>query len=111
MFKADWPAPLSIKTAISTREGGVSLPPYDGLNLGSHVNDRPDAVAQNRQLFRQQLLLVEQLRHFAVAGEAFEVFFRSGIGLVCPIIETNVEIHPLSKPAKRAIVARGIGWG
>ncbi len=54
MFKADWPAPLSIKTAISTREGGVSLPPYDGLNLGSHVNDRPDAVAQNRQLFRQQ---------------------------------------------------------
>ena len=54
MFKADWPAPFNVKTAISTREGGVSLPPYDGLNLGSHVNDRPDAVAQNRQLFRQQ---------------------------------------------------------
>lgn len=54
MFQADWPAPLSIKTAISTREGGVSLPPYDGLNLGSHVNDRPEAVAQNRQLFKQQ---------------------------------------------------------
>jgi YfiH family protein len=29
------------------------LSPYDGLNLGSHVDDRPDAVAQNRQLFRQ----------------------------------------------------------
>lgn len=54
MFKADWPAPFHIKTAISTREGGVSLPPYDGLNLGSHVNDRPEAVAQNRQLFKQQ---------------------------------------------------------
>lgn len=54
MFKADWPAPFNVKTAISTREGGVSLPPYDGLNLGSHVNDRPEAVAQNRQLFRQQ---------------------------------------------------------
>lgn len=54
MFKADWPAPLNVKTAISTREGGVSLPPYDGLNLGSHVNDRPEAVAQNRQLFKQQ---------------------------------------------------------
>jgi YfiH family protein len=54
MFKADWPAPLNVKTAISTREGGVSLPPYDGLNLGSHVDDRPEAVAQNRQLFKQQ---------------------------------------------------------
>jgi YfiH family protein len=54
MFKADWPAPFNVKTAISTREGGVSLPPYDGLNLGSHVNDRPEAVSQNRQLFKQQ---------------------------------------------------------
>jgi YfiH family protein len=54
MFKADWPAPFNVKTAVSTREGGVSLPPYDGLNLGSHVNDRPEAVAQNRPLFKQQ---------------------------------------------------------
>jgi YfiH family protein len=54
MFNADWPAPSHIKTAVSTREGGVSLPPYAGLNLGSHVNDSPDAVAQNRQLFKQQ---------------------------------------------------------
>jgi polyphenol oxidase len=53
MFRADWPAPFHIRTAISTRQGGVSLSPYDGLNLGSHVDDRPDAVAQNRQLFRQ----------------------------------------------------------
>jgi hypothetical protein len=54
MFQADWPAPSNVKTAISTREGGVSLPPYNGLNLGSHVNDNPQAVAQNRQLFRLQ---------------------------------------------------------
>jgi YfiH family protein len=54
MFKADWPAPFNVKTAVSTREGGVSLPPYDGLNLGSHVHDRPEAVARNRQLFKQQ---------------------------------------------------------
>ena len=53
MFKADWPAPSTIHTAISTRQGGVSLPPYAGLNLGSHVNDSALAVAQNRQLFKQ----------------------------------------------------------
>lgn len=54
MFKADWPAPSHVKTAISTRQGGVSLPPYAALNLGSHVDDQPEAVLQNRQLFRQQ---------------------------------------------------------
>lgn len=54
MFKADWPAPSHVKTAISTREGGVSLAPYTGLNLGSHVSDSAQAVAQNRQLFMLQ---------------------------------------------------------
>lgn len=54
MLKADWPAPFHVKTAISTREGGVSLAPYSGLNLGSHVSDSAQAVAQNRQLFIQQ---------------------------------------------------------
>ena len=54
MFKADWPASSQVKTAISTREGGVSLAPYTGLNLGSHVSDSAQAVAQNRQLCMQQ---------------------------------------------------------
>ncbi|MDR7120585.1 peptidoglycan editing factor PgeF [Rheinheimera soli] len=53
MFHADWPAPSHVQTAVSTRAGGVSLPPYDGLNLGSHVNDMHEAVLLNRQLFRQ----------------------------------------------------------
>lgn len=57
MIKADWPAPAQVKTAISTRDGGFSLPPYQGLNLGDHVADLPEAVAQNRQLFRQQALM------------------------------------------------------
>jgi YfiH family protein len=54
MLTADWPAPPAVKTAISTRQGGVSLPPYHGLNLGSHVLDQRQAVQQNRLLFRQQ---------------------------------------------------------
>ena len=54
MFKADWPAPMHVKTAISTREAGVSLAPYTGLNLGCHVSDSAQAVVQNRQIFRRQ---------------------------------------------------------
>lgn len=30
------------------RSGGVSLPPFDTLNLAEHVGDDPDAVAANR---------------------------------------------------------------
>ena len=35
--------------AFTTREGGVSRPPFDSLNLGVHVGDDPDAVAENRR--------------------------------------------------------------
>ncbi len=45
----DWPAPANIRAGTTLRNGGVSLPPYDSLNLGDHVGDDPAAVAENRQ--------------------------------------------------------------
>ena len=45
----DWPAPAHIQAVFTTRAGGVSLPPYDSLNLGDHVGDHPHAVASNRE--------------------------------------------------------------
>lgn len=33
---------------FTDRSGGVSAPPYASLNLGDHVGDDPDAVAENR---------------------------------------------------------------
>jgi len=51
----DWPdAPANVGALATTRAGGVSQGPYDdghgggGLNLGLHVNDDPQAVAENR---------------------------------------------------------------
>lgn len=46
----NWPAPSNVMAIQTTRLGGVSHAPYDSLNLGSHVNDNPKCVAQNRQL-------------------------------------------------------------
>jgi YfiH family protein len=37
------------RAAFSTRLGGVSEPPFDSLNLGILTEDRPEAVAENRQ--------------------------------------------------------------
>src|SRR4051812_25120619 len=44
-----WEAALTGATlTFSTRLGGVSVSPYDTLNLGLHVGDNPAAVLQNR---------------------------------------------------------------
>ncbi|MGF6151232.1 peptidoglycan editing factor PgeF [Pseudomonas fluorescens] len=45
----DWPAPARVKACVTTRAGGVSLAPFDSLNLGDHVDDNPEAVAENRR--------------------------------------------------------------
>lgn len=51
----NWPAPANVRALQTTRAGGVSLAPYNYLNLGSHVQDDPLHVAQNRQLLSQFL--------------------------------------------------------
>lgn len=44
----DWPAPPGVRALFTTRDGGVSAPPFDSFNLGDHVRDDPLAVAANR---------------------------------------------------------------
>jgi YfiH family protein len=67
----DWPAPASVKACVTTREGGVSEAPFDSLNLGDHVDDRPEAVAENRRRltdhFSIQPAWLQQVHGIAVA--------------------------------------------
>ena len=49
----DWPAPPQVRACVSTRAGGVSTGAYASLNLGDHVGDVPEHVAENRQRFQQ----------------------------------------------------------
>ncbi|VFS29174.1 Laccase domain protein yfiH [Serratia liquefaciens] len=44
-----WPMPGSVAACSSTRIGGVSLPPYDSLNLGAHCGDNLQHVEENRR--------------------------------------------------------------
>jgi len=60
MIYPQWPAPAHVKAVTTTREGGVSAPPYDSLNLADHVGDLPAAVARNRLTLAQQLGLPRQ---------------------------------------------------
>lgn len=54
-LKPDWPAPENVHAVCTTRSGGVSVAPFDSLNLGDHVGDAPAAVARNRQLVAETL--------------------------------------------------------
>ena len=50
-----WGAPKQIKTMITNRHGGFSQPPFDSLNLGSHVGDDPVVVQKNRDALKALL--------------------------------------------------------
>lgn len=51
----DWPAPAHVKALQTLRTGGVSLAPWQGLNLGDHVGDEGQHVAANRTTLRTLL--------------------------------------------------------
>ena len=51
-----WALPPGVHAVCSTRLGGVSQPPFDGFNLGGHVQDEPDTVTANRAIFQTQLV-------------------------------------------------------
>jgi len=57
LLEIDWLLPPGVRAACTTRKGGVSQPPWDSMNLGTHVGDAPDAVATNRERLKSLLQL------------------------------------------------------
>ena len=55
LLEPDWPAPARVRSAVTTRRGGVSTGVWASLNVATHVNDDPDNVYQNRALLRDAL--------------------------------------------------------
>jgi YfiH family protein len=50
-----WPAPENVNAVATTRLGGFSVEPFDGLNLAAHVGDDLAAVEANRALLQRRL--------------------------------------------------------
>lgn len=53
LLAVEWNPPRGVHAVMSTRVGGASAPPWRSLNLGDHVGDQPDRVAQNRERLRR----------------------------------------------------------
>jgi hypothetical protein len=56
-IQPDWPAPARVKAYVSQRQGGVSLAPYDSLNMATHVGDDLSTVLANRKRVAEHLSL------------------------------------------------------
>lgn len=54
-IQPDWPAPVNVHARVTTRSGGASTGPWQGLNLATHVGDDPAHVELNRAWLRAQL--------------------------------------------------------
>ena len=52
-IQPNWPAPENVKCVSTIRVGGLSLAPYDSLNLAVHVADHIEHVQLNRHRLRQ----------------------------------------------------------
>jgi polyphenol oxidase len=54
LITPDWAAPANVRAVMTTRRGGVSVAPWDSLNLGVHVGDSQGSVLQNRRRVREE---------------------------------------------------------
>lgn len=55
LLRPDWQLPPGVHAFVTTRHGGFSQDPYASCNLGHHVGDKAQAVANNRQLLANEL--------------------------------------------------------
>ena len=118
-----WPAPPGVHAWCSTRDGGVSAPPYDTLNLGDHVGDDPAAVAENRKRFAQALqarpVFLQQVHGRGVVrlaadtrdGTQADACWTTERGVACTMMVADCLPVPLADRAGRNVGAAHCGWG
>lgn len=120
----DWPQPKNVSSCSTTRAGGVSLPPFDSLNLGDHVDDRPEAVSENRQRLvelaqlPQQPVWLEQVHGTHVlhldGGEPknkqADAVYSNQAGQVCAIMTADCLPVLFCNQAGTEVAAAHAGW-
>jgi hypothetical protein len=120
----DWPAPSNIIACTTTRQGGFSSPPFDGLNLGDHVGDDIARVVKNRKHLKQQLeltqapfwlqqthstLVVEAKPHPQIPVEADGSFCRNP-GSVCAVLTADCLPVLICDRQGTSVAAVHAGW-
>lgn len=118
----DWPAPASVKSCITTRQGGVSQPPYGGFNLALHVADDSRAVEANRDQLLQALALddvqwLEQVHGTKLVEAKSDTLVRTAdasttveAGIACAVMTADCLPLLLCDDAGTRVAAVHAGW-
>lgn len=120
----DWDAPAAVHALVTTRDGGISLGPYAGLNLAAHVGDDPEAVAANRALLRlppfhvpaEPLWLQQEhgirvaVAEHAIAGMVADASIARSPGRVCAVLTADCLPVLLCADDATVIGAVHAGW-
>lgn len=122
-FVPDWPAPPGVRALFTTREGGMSVAPFDSFNLGDHVLDDPRAVADNRArlasltaparpVFLQQVhgTGVVHLDRATPDGTLADGCVAQGPGLAATIMVADCLPVLFAHASGRAVAAAHAGW-
>jgi polyphenol oxidase len=97
------------RVAFSTRRGGVSLAPYDSLNLGILTDDEPGRVVENRLLLAAALGLDPQRVVAARQAHGAELAIHDGPQTPAPYAKHGAAIpevdgHVVAEPGLAALV-------
>jgi polyphenol oxidase len=118
----DWPAPANVRAVCTVRAGGMSVAPYDSLNLGDHVGDDPRAVARNRAIFADALqarpVFLQQVHGTQAVelgrqtpdGTEADGCFTSEPRVACTIMVADCLPVLLASSDGRAVAAAHAGW-
>lgn len=117
----DWPAPARVRAISTTRLGGVSIAPYDSLNLGDHVGDDLAAVEANRAQLGRQLpaapLWLRQVHGTAVVdaattrpGTEADAAVARTRGMVCAVMTADCLPVLLCDDHGTVVGAAHAGW-
>jgi polyphenol oxidase len=122
LLQPNWPVLPHVRSACSLRAGGVSIAPYDSLNLGDHVGDDLVCVVENRLRYAKALSAkpvylkqvhswdVVQLDSSTVDGTVADACITSQRGVACTIMVADC-LPVLFCSSKGALVgAAHAGW-
>ena len=128
-IEPDWPAPAGVRALSTLRGGGISTAPYASLNLGGHVGDAPEAVAQNRrtlaaaaglpsepvwlaQVHGVEVVDLDAVEHEGISGSPrpADAAFTRRTGRVCAILTADCLPILLAADSGDLVAAMHAGW-
>lgn len=124
LLRPQWVPPATVIALSTTRQGGISQPPWQSLNLGAHCGDDPQHVAANRQRLIQTAVLpaspvwLEQVHGTQVlklgtsppASRQADACWTDQPDVVCAVMTADCLPVLLCDHAGREVAAAHAGW-